>query len=340
MRSVICLAATAIVLASSAAASAHWPGYGVRIGAFGVRVGGFYGYHSFYRPSIAVGIGFARPYYYGGWPAYGYGYRYAPVYRAYSLPTYYAAPAPYGVCYNPSYNSVNYYLPPTYAPAELAYGPQAMKQFMGVDRNFALGPLVSSSSATPPAATVEPEKRGAALRVRETNPETRARARRLTAAGDSLFLAQKYHQAREEYRDAARLAPDVPESYFRQGHALTALGQYDLAAEAFKRGMAIDSRWAAADFDLDSIYGDSRLAKAGHLEALARAALSDDRDSDKLFLLGVFLHYDGQAERATKFFRRASELAGGDASHVAPFLPGAAPAADGRRDLFAGAVRS
>ena len=42
--------------------------------------------------------------------------------------------------------------------------------------------------------------------------------------------------------------------------------------------------------------------------------------SDPYFLLGVFLTYDGQPERAEKFFQRASDLAGIGGGHIAAFL--------------------
>ena len=41
----------------------------------------------------------------------------------------------------------------------------------------------------------------------------------------------------------------------------------------------------------------------------------------KYFLLGVFLTYDGQHERAEKFFERAADLAGISGGHIAAFEP-------------------
>jgi tetratricopeptide (TPR) repeat protein len=139
--------------------------------------------------------------------------------------------------------------------------------------------------------------------------------------GDELFRKQKVHSALQQYNAATRFAPDRAEGYFRQGHALVATSNFDLAVQAFKRGLKTDSKIAKSDFLLSEIYGDAKIAKTAHLESLASAALDREGDSDLMFLLGVFLHFDGESKRAVKFFQRASDLAGADNVHLAHFLP-------------------
>ena len=48
--------------------------------------------------------------------------------------------------------------------------------------------------------------------------------------------------------------------------------------------------------------------------------MHDPGNADLMFVLGVFLHFDGQAERARKFFAKAKELDGGRAASVDGFL--------------------
>lgn len=272
----------------------------------------FYPSRAYYRPAFYPRI------YYRSYPRF-----YVPRVISYASPYFCSTPGYstyYGYTgttyYNPSSNYVNYQLPTVSYPAELNYGPQAVKQFMGVDRNFALGSLLNPPDRD---ALVRPVVTD--LKIRATNVETLKKARRYLALGDDLFRRQKFHSALQQYKAATRFAPELAEGYFRQGYALIATSRYDLATQAFKRGLRTDPEIAKSDFLLNEIYGDAKMTKTAHLETLATAALDRDTDSDLMFLLGVFLHYDGQAERGVKFFRRANDLAGADNDHLAQFLP-------------------
>lgn len=230
--------------------------------------------------------------------------------------------------YVPSANYVNYRLPPVAQPAELAYGPQSVKQFMGVSRNFGLGSLLNPTDRN---ALIRPVVTD--LKIRATNVSTLEKARNYIATGDRLFRQQKFHSALQQYKAATRFAPDLADGFFRQGHALVATNRYDLAAQVFKRGLKVDSEVADSKFLLSSIYGDARIAKTAHLDSLATAALKHDHNSDLMFLVGVFLHYDGSKDRATKFFERANDLAGADNVHLAHFLPRKERAPESRADI-------
>ena len=117
-----------------------------------------------------------------------------------------------------------------------------------------------------------------------------------------------------------RAAPQLADGYFRQGYALAAMGRYDLAARAIKRGLGLDPTWPRSDFNNHELYGDNRLAKTAQLDAMAKAAEEKPHDADLLFLLGVLLHFDGQPDRAATFFKRAGQLAGGDDAHLRAFM--------------------
>lgn len=155
--------------------------------------------------------------------------------------------------------------------------------------------------------------------VRPANAAATARARQFVAFGDERFREQDFSLAYQRYKKAAQAAPDLAEAYFRQGLAHIALGHYPSAAAAIKRGLAFQPRWAGSDFRLDQLYGDNRLAKTNHLERLADAAANDADNADLLFLVGIELHFDGQAARARPFFERAADL-GQDAGLLKDFL--------------------
>ena len=204
-----------------------------------------------------------------------------------------------------------WWLAPVYQPPGLLFGPQAVERFLGV------GQVRNQLAA---------QRRQLVTKVRRSNSETRRRAERFIEFGDDRFAKQHFYQALQRYRTASSVAPDVAETYFRQGHALVALGHFDRAARAFKRALAMKPSLERSGFEIVQLYRDNQIAKEAHLEALAKAAWKHTRDDDLLFLLGLFLHYDGQAVRATKFFRRAFELAGPLRFHLLPFLPAEQPA--------------
>jgi tetratricopeptide (TPR) repeat protein len=259
-----------------------------------------------------------------GWDGCGVGY-------TVGVPSYgyYAVNQPVGgYYYNPQANFIDYYGLSTYEPAEIAYGPQAVKQFVGLDRNFALAPLREPPVRLPLLSLVERRARavaGAKPVVRVANAEYRRKAEKYIADGDTLFKAQNFHSALQRYKLAVNAAPDMTEAHWRQGHAMIATGNYDLAAGSFKRAIALGGDTHRGGFQLTDLYGTAVLTKNGHLEALAGHALERSESSDPYFLLGVMLTYDNQRERAEKFFDRAADLAGISGGYIAAFEPVAAP---------------
>ena len=247
-----------------------------------------------------------RPYYFfGGYSPYiGGAYGCDPYYGGYRYPYAY-----------PLYDS---YLPPLYLPPDELFGPRAAKRFIGVDDQSRLRPngnIILSPSRDNNDEAVEPKK-GA---QRGTNAQAVALAWKLIGFGDARFAEQKYSEANQRYRTASGNAPQLADAWFRQGFALAALGRYEQAVGAIKRGLKINPNWAKSDFNLKELYGADEMAKNAHRDALAEAAEAKPNDADLLFLLGVHLHFDGQADRAVKFFQRAKEIAGDDAEHLKAF---------------------
>ena len=155
---------------------------------------------------------------------------------------------------------------------------------------------------------------------RATNAESVAMGRRFMRLGDDYFRAGRYSLAYDRYRGAAPAAPRLADAYFRQGFVLAALGRYEAAAREFKRGLELDPDWAGSDFRLADVYGDNGKANTAHLDAMAKAADAKSESSDLLFLIGLYLHFDGEVERARPFFQRADQLLGGNAAHLEAFL--------------------
>jgi len=242
---------------------------------------------------------------------------------AYHDPYYYHDPYGYGNGYDPTRFCrppyPRYYVPPLIIPAETLYGPEPIKRLMGWDRP--VQPRRNVIIVPPPDDAPEAAKPD----LRGTNARSIELARKFIAIGDNHFANQRFIEANSRYRTAARAAPQLADVYFRQGFALAATGRYDLAAKALKRGLQHDPGWARSGFRLAALYGENRAAKTAHVEAMAAAAEKEPGNGDLLFLVGVYLHFDGHADRSGPFFQAAAKLAAGDDAHLRGFLEKAAP---------------
>ncbi|MGY8769297.1 MAG: hypothetical protein ACKVH8_12840 [Pirellulales bacterium] len=284
--------------------------------------GHHYGGHGLGGLSISVGglqFGYGYPgnnaYISGGYPYGYYGSRYS-----YS--------SPYGVYYRPGDNYTEYYLP-SYEPAELQYGPQAAKQFMGLDRNFALEPQRNRDLTTLPrleeAALIETLLNPTPViqkRPRTSNAEALERARKFIEYGDNLFKQQRVQEALGRYKSAESAAPDLAEAHFRKAIAYLATNRSDNAISSIKRGIILDPGYVKSGFKLTDLYQATSLAKSAMLDTLARRALDDPQNADHMFLVGVVIYFDGQENTAEKYFARAANLSqAADLSHIAAFMP-------------------
>lgn len=280
----------------------HWGGWGwsrpwlFSGSGISLSVGSPYGYSSF-------------GYYNGPWVGNFYDYLRPTGYSSVSIigPNFIE---PYGTYYSPRDNSVSYFLPPTYVPAELAYGPLAVKQFMGVDRNFGLGPLrldpapldLPRGAAKP---LVEPPARPV---VREIDWEARKQADRYLELGDKYFQEQKFYDALLRYRLALKADANYPIARLKLGFALVTNRRFDEATAEFVEAVKLDPQIIKSGFRIDQLYADNRLAREGHEEMIAQQALNHPEDGNIHFVVGMWLLFHGEAERSRAFFAEAKRL--------------------------------
>ena len=88
-----------------------------------------------------------------------------------------------------------------------------------------------------------------------------------------------------------------------EAFALAAIGQYENAAKALRRGLALKPDWVQAGFQLKSLYGANKIAKIAHRESLAKAVTEHPHSADMMFLLAVVLYCDDDPQRSQAFFR-------------------------------------
>ncbi|HEV8067680.1 MAG TPA: hypothetical protein VGP76_08075 [Planctomycetaceae bacterium] len=175
-----------------------------------------------------------------------------------------------------------------------------------------------------------PEPRARA-RLRQSSPEQKAKSIRAQVQGDVWMKKLRFLNAYERYKVAQSAASDRPEPYFRLGFSLASVANFDSAVKYFKQGLDVDPQWPTHPDKLDTLFGeDNRLSVLTLIERVGGWVREDIRDPDRLFLIGVILHADGDT-RASEFFEAAYRL-GGSGDHLLAFLnpasgPGGPPPA-------------
>jgi Tetratricopeptide repeat len=303
------------VLACSATASAghrfggryHGPGgYGGSYSTIG-RWGSLFPFSAGFGYSSFGTVG-GLSYYHG--PVGGYGpWGYRPYNAGYGYPTY----------FDPYYGSIGAsYLP--MAPVVVQTEPQwigphpadnpAIREWM---------PRAVNRDAAPAAG--QPAQENVSILIKPSSPEALRKSIRYQAQGDEWFVKQNYLQAFARYKQAVSAARDRPEPRFRLGVALAALGEFDQAVDEFKRLVQLDPEWPLHGDLLDELFGEGQnLSKNSMLHRVAAWVRDDVRDPDRLFLLGVLLHFNEDRDKAKTLFETASLLASAP-PHVQVFLP-------------------
>ncbi len=277
------------------------------------------------------GIGCYRPFYNYSFYAPSYCYRPSYIYGGYNFPRYYN-PTPigyydyYGSTYNPNSNFNSLAL--LRGPVASETTPAQVLNLLRLTDADLVADLRERTRTLPRIGPLQETTITAARPlVNQSNIAHRRKADQQIATGDMLFREQKFQAALQRYKDAARLAPDMAECYWRQGHALIATANFELAGGAFKRALALDPTITRDGFSLAKLYGPATITKTSHVEDLAAWALEHSGSSEPYFLMGVTLHYDGQSDRASKFFARATDIAGAAGGYLAAFAPAEVPGA-------------
>ncbi|HVJ68888.1 MAG TPA: hypothetical protein VM510_12945 [Caulifigura sp.] len=312
------VAAFALFVAMASSVSAqivgHYPGPSTRYEwnnrpySGGWSYGGNAGYGG-----VNIGIGIP-------WGGYGYGY-YAP-YAAYGGPV---VVPPYGYDYGAGYYG-GFPLPPSTAT------------FGYVNRPIFTAPFPPQLNAVPPPVPVDPlnelqsqlnaqQNRDRPLpladrlpTIKPSTPEQQQRSLRHMATADQQFKIGHYAGAALEYRRAIADAEDLPDNYFRLGFALACQRRYDEAVQQWKYGLMLDNSWPTRGESLTSLFGENNtFEKTSLLNRVGDYVRLDPRDPNRIFLLGVLLHFNGDQANARTLFESATRVAGNE-SWLTAFL--------------------
>ncbi|MCA9080128.1 MAG: hypothetical protein KDA58_06185 [Planctomycetaceae bacterium] len=154
--------------------------------------------------------------------------------------------------------------------------------------------------------------------VPESTPEQQIQAIRLVDRGDQDLRKIHYATAALDYRHAVAAARDQAVPRFRLALTDAARSRFREAIDNYKLGLQLDPSWPLHAEPLADLLGDNTLARKYLIHRVADWVAEDIRDPDRLFLLGVILHQDGD-ERSRDVLNTALALAG-PAPHLTPFF--------------------
>lgn len=169
-------------------------------------------------------------------------------------------------------------------------------------------------------ALEQPPQQDVKLVIKPSSPDAKRKSIRSQAQGDEWFVKQNYLQAFARYKQAVGAAADRPEPRYRLALALTALGEFGQAVDELKRLVRLDPEWPVHGDRLDDVFGvENTLAKNFVLEKVADWVREDIRDPERLYLLGVLLHFNEDQDKAKTLFQTTKKLEG-DSQHVRVYL--------------------
>jgi hypothetical protein len=268
-------------------------GYGYGINGFGLGGPGYglniYGGPSYLGPLINPPVYAFGPF--SSAPGYGFGYGYG---------------------YAPSFGYGSAFYPGAVYPD--AINNQLLQQQYNNDwtqLSARLADLATRNESEPAAGST-------AVPIPST-PEQMIKSLRFQAQGDEAFRKQDFQRAYDRYKQATLTAKDNGAAQLRMGYTLVAIGQYSRAIEYFKRGLEVEPSLAATGLSPTELYGDNNLAWSSHLAKVTAWVREDIRDYNRVFLLGLLLHFDGDT-RANEMLEKAYQLSGGRETAVVTLL--------------------
>ena len=206
-------------------------------------------------------------------------------------------------------------LPP---PIPTIDSPWDAAQSRSHQRVRAAGHASHRPSRSPNPATVSPVAEIIAAPV--SSPESRQLSLEQQAAGDAKLQAGHRPQACLNYRNAVDAEEERAVAHLRLGFAHTALQRFPMAVREFKRALSLDPAAASGD-RLAMLFGpDSDVARKSIQRRISVWVREDLQDADRLFLLGIWLHFDDDA-RAPAILEAALRFTDQDQHIVALLTP-------------------
>ena len=225
--------------------------------------------------------------------------------------------------------------PPPNMPGAMPFGPGPMSPMQPMG-SLGIGvpsvPRMSIGGAVnpPPVMGQSPNPRPRQRQAQNSPPGARRASVEQQKLGDESLHQELWNKAYVHYRNATELAPERSEAHFRLGIAFAAMKQYSSAIRSFKRSLDLDPSLPQSGETLATIFGtDNKVVEALILPAVAGWTSEDLRDNDRLFLLGLLLHFD-EDPRGSEILEAALRTAGGN-DYILAFVSPTNATSDQRR---------
>lgn len=154
-----------------------------------------------------------------------------------------------------------------------------------------------------------------------SSPAARERSIELQVKADQKIRDQKWSEARAVYSEAVSAAPDRPDAHIGLAISYVTISQFDLAVRELKRALKLDPELALNGKRLEQVFGpNGKIVRNSVITKVSHWVQSDKKSSDRAFLLGAMLYFDGDA-RAREYLESARKLnTSGATLHIKAFL--------------------
>jgi hypothetical protein len=182
-----------------------------------------------------------------------------------------------------------------------------------------VAPVISVMPVVQPTLP-DPAEDSSKRPVKPSTPAARLRSLEHQANGDEQLRKQLWAQAYMRYRSAIEAAGDRGEAQFRQGFTHTVMQHYAPAIREFKRGLYLDRDLPLNGIRLAMLFGPgSEALRTSVLHKVADWVKEDPKDADRLFLLGLLLHYEDDP-RSRDVLKAAQRVSTDSTDHIVALL--------------------
>ena len=157
--------------------------------------------------------------------------------------------------------------------------------------------------------------------AKPSSPAAQKRSIELQIKADQKLREQKWSEARAIYSEAVSAAPDRAAAHISLAISYMSISQFDLAVRELKRAIKIEPEIGLSGKKLEQVFGpNSKIVRNSIISKVAHWVRSDKDNSDRLFLLGAILFFDGDP-RARQHLEASMQFNhSGSTLHITAFL--------------------
>lgn len=157
--------------------------------------------------------------------------------------------------------------------------------------------------------------------TKPSSPGAQKRSMELQAKADQRLRDQKWSEARAIYSEAVSAAPDRAEAHLGLAISYMTISQFDLAVRELKRALKHNPEVQLSGKKLEQVFGpNSKVVRNSVISKVAHWVKADKKSSDRLFLLGAILLFDGDARAREHLDASMKFNTSGSTLHITAFL--------------------